>query len=79
MKKTLFYSEPINSVLDLVGNTPMVRINKLVAEDSAEIYAKIESFNPYGSIKDRICRAMIETAEDRKELKQGDTITELFL
>jgi cysteine synthase A len=41
MKETFFYSEPVNSVLELVGNTPMVRINRLVNEDSAEIYAKI--------------------------------------
>ena len=76
MKKPLFYSEPVNSVLDLVGNTPMVRINKLVAEDSAEIYAKVESFNPCSSIKDRICRAMIEDAEGRGEISPGDTIVE---
>lgn len=76
MKKPLFYSEPVNSILDLVGNTPMVRINKLVAEGSAEIYAKVEFFNPCGSIKDRICSAMIEAAEDRKEIKPGDTIVE---
>ncbi len=76
VKKRLFYSEPVNSVLELVGNTPMVRINKLVAEDSAEVYAKVEFFNPCGSIKDRICSAMIEAAEDRKEIKPGDTIVE---
>ncbi len=76
MRKPLFYSEPVNSVLDLVGNTPMVRINKLVAEDSADIYAKVESFNPCSSIKDRICRAMIEDAEGRNEIKPGDTIVE---
>jgi len=76
MSKQLFYSEPVNSVLDLVGNTPMVRINKLTGEDSADIYAKIEFFNPCGSIKDRICRAMIEDAEDRGAIKPGDTIVE---
>lgn len=76
MKKRLFYSEPVNSVLDLVGNTPMVRINKMVGEDSAEIYAKVEFFNPCGSIKDRICRAMIEAAEGRNDIRPGDTIVE---
>jgi cysteine synthase A len=76
MEKKLFYSEPVNSVLELVGNTPMVKINKLVAEGSADIYAKVEFFNPCGSIKDRICSSMIEAAEDRNEIKPGDTIVE---
>ena len=76
MLNSFFYSEPVNSVLELVGNTPMVRINKLVGEDSAKIYAKVEFFNPCGSIKDRICRAMIEAAEGRNDIKPGDTIVE---
>jgi cysteine synthase A len=76
MKKPLLYSEPVNSVLELIGNTPMVRINKLVNEDSAGIYAKIESFNPCSSIKDRICRSMIETAENEGKIKPGDTLIE---
>jgi cysteine synthase A len=76
MKKKFFYSEPINSVLELIGNTPMVKINKLVDEDSAEIYAKIEFFNPCSSIKDRICHAMITDAERNGKIKPGDTIIE---
>ena len=76
MKKTFLYSEPVNSVLELVGNTPMVRINKLVDEGSAEIYAKIESFNPCSSIKDRICRSMVESAEKQGKIKPGDTLIE---
>ncbi len=76
MKKTFLYSEPVDSVLELVGNTPMIRINKLVDEDSAEIYAKIESFNPCSSIKDRICRSMIEAAEKEGKIKPGDTLIE---
>lgn len=76
MKDKLFYSEPVDSVLDLIGNTPMVRINKLVPRDSAEVFAKVEFFNPCGSIKDRICRAMIEDAEARNEIRPGDTIVE---
>lgn len=76
MKKTLFYSEPVNSVLELVGNTPLVRINNLVNEDSAEIYAKIEFFNPCKSIKDRICRSMVEAAEAAGKINAGDTIVE---
>ena len=74
--KTFFYSQPVNSVLELVGNTPMVRINKLVGDNSAEIYAKIESFNPCSSIKDRICRSMVEDAEEQGRIKPGDTLIE---
>ncbi len=73
---SFFYSEPVNSVLDLVGNTPMVRIHKLVRKDSAEIYAKIEFLNPCSSIKDRICHSMLEAAEKEKKIKPGDTIIE---
>jgi len=76
MKNTLFYSEPVNSVLELIGNTPMVRINRMVDEDSAEIYAKVEFFNPCGSVKDRICLLMIEEAERQGRIKHGDTIVE---
>ena len=76
MKKPFFYAEPVNSVLDLVGNTPMVRINRLVAEDSAEIYAKVEFFNPCSSVKDRICHAMIASAEKEGKIRPGDTIIE---
>jgi cysteine synthase A len=76
MKKPFFYTEPVNSVLELVGNTPMVRINRLVDEGSADIYAKIESFNPCSSIKDRICNEMISAAEREGKIKPGDTIIE---
>jgi cysteine synthase A len=76
MIKTFFYSEPVNSVLELIGNTPMVKINKLVKEDSAEIYAKIEFFNPCSSIKDRICLSMVESAEKQDRIKPGDTLIE---
>jgi cysteine synthase A len=75
MKRHFFYSEPVDSILELIGNTPMVKINKLT-EDSAEIYAKIEFFNPCKSIKDRICRSMIEAAENQNKIKPGDTIVE---
>jgi len=74
--KRLFYSEPVESVLDLIGNTPMVKINKLVPEDSAEVYAKVEFFNPCRSIKDRICKYMVEDAEKRGKIQPGDTLVE---
>ncbi len=64
------------NVLELIGNTPMVRLNKIVEPNGAEILAKLESFNPGGSIKDRICLSMIEDAEKKGLLKKGSTIIE---
>jgi cysteine synthase A len=64
------------NISELIGNTPMVRLGRIVPADSAELLAKIEYFNPGGSIKDRICLAMIEDAEARGFLKQGSTIIE---
>lgn len=65
-----------NNIAELVGNTPIVKLNKVVPEGS-EIYVKLESFNPGGSIKDRIAKYMIEEAEKSGELKPGDTIIEM--
>ncbi|MCK5286699.1 MAG: cysteine synthase A [Thermodesulfovibrionia bacterium] len=76
MSEEFFYSEPVTSVLELIGNTPMVKLQKVVKQDSASIFAKIEAFNPCGSIKDRICNAMIEAAEKENKIKPGDTIIE---
>jgi len=64
------------SILDLVGSTPLVRLNRVVPAGSAAIYGKLESMNPGGSVKDRIALAMIEDAEERGELKPGTTIIE---
>jgi cysteine synthase A len=63
-------------VLRLIGNTPLVRINRMISESGAEIWAKLEGFNPGGSVKDRIALAMIETAEKEGKLKKGGTIVE---
>ena len=63
-------------ILDLIGNTPMVRLSKIVSPESAHIYAKLESFNPGGSVKDRICLSMIEDAENKGLLKPGSTVIE---
>ncbi len=76
MRESFFYSEPVNSVLELIGNTPMVRINKLVQGSVSEIFAKIEFFNICGSIKDRICNSMIEAAEKENKIRPGDTVIE---
>ncbi len=65
-----------DSVLDLIGNTPLVRLNRLPSAGSATILAKVESQNPGGSVKDRIARAMIEDAERRGALRAGSTLVE---
>ncbi|MXZ87320.1 MAG: cysteine synthase A [Dehalococcoidia bacterium] len=64
------------SILDLVGGTPLVRLNRVVPEGSAAIYGKLESMNPGGSVKDRIALAMIEDAERSGALRPGTTIIE---
>ena len=64
------------SILDLVGATPLVRLNRVVPEGSAAIYGKLESMNPGGSVKDRIALAMIEDAERSGALRSGTTIIE---
>jgi cysteine synthase A len=62
-------------ITDLIGNTPLVKINKL-NESGAVVYAKLESFNPLHSVKDRIALAMIEAAEKEGKIKQGTVIIE---
>lgn len=64
-----------NGVLSLVGNTPLVKLYRL-SEGKAEIWAKLESYNPGGSVKDRIALSMIEDAEKGRKLKPGGTIVE---
>ena len=66
----------VDSVLDLVGETPVVRLRNLSPEGGATIWGKCEHLNPGGSVKDRICLAMIEAAEAQGRLEQGDTIVE---
>lgn len=65
-----------NSLLDLVGGTPLVALTRTVADTQARLWAKVESFNPAGSVKDRIALAMIEDAEARGILRPGATIIE---
>ncbi|MGG0509127.1 cysteine synthase A [Priestia megaterium] len=66
-----------NSVADLVGQTPIVKLNRLVDENSAEVYLKLEYFNPGSSVKDRIALAMIEDAEEKGIITPGvNTIVE---
>jgi cystathionine beta-synthase len=65
-----------NSILETIGNTPLVKLPKLFAGTKGLILAKLEMFNPGGSVKDRIGQKMIEDAEKRGELKPGGTIVE---
>jgi cysteine synthase B len=67
---------PNESVLDLIGNTPMVDVSRLSPNPRVRIVAKLESQNPFGSVKDRIAKAMIEQAEKDGSLRPGQTIVE---
>jgi cysteine synthase len=64
------------SPLELIGHTPVVRLNRMPSPDDAEVWAKLENYNPGGSVKDRICLAMIQKAEQDGRIKPGDTIVE---
>src|SRR5215218_8565105 len=64
----------VNTMLELVGHTPLVRLR--TTAPSASVWAKMEHLNPGGSVKDRICRAMIEDAEARGLLAPGGTVVE---
>jgi cysteine synthase A len=66
----------VESVLDLVGNTPVVRLRRLPPEGAAVVWAKLERFNPSGSVKDRIAKAMVEAAEESGALQPGGVIVE---
>ena len=66
----------VNSVLELIGNTPLMRLNRVTDNCDASILAKLEFLNPTGSIKDRIALSMIEAAEKEGTLKPGSTIVE---
>ena len=66
----------LNSILNTIGCTPLVKLNKLAPSDAAQVLLKIESFNPGGSVKDRIAFNMIEQAEKKGLLKKGMTIVE---
>lgn len=65
-----------NSVLEMVGNTPIIKLNNIVHEDMAEVYVKLEKYNPAGSVKDRAALGMIEEAEKLGVLKPNGTIVE---
>ncbi|MCM3733952.1 cysteine synthase A [Fictibacillus nanhaiensis] len=64
------------SITELIGQTPVVKLNRLTTEDMADVYLKLEFMNPGSSVKDRIALAMIEAAEESGKLNAGDTIIE---
>lgn len=66
----------VNNITELVGNTPIVKLNRIIGSNSAEVYLKLESFNPSSSVKDRAALNMINTAEKLELLKPGGTIIE---
>ena len=65
-----------NGALDLIGKTPIMKINNMVDKDCADVYVKLEKFNPGGSAKDRAALGMVEEAEKQGLLKEGYTIVE---
>ena len=67
---------PYSTILEAIGNTPIVRINRLFLSDSVSIYGKIESSNPGGSIKERIALSMIEAGEASGELTKDKIVLE---
>jgi len=69
-------AELFDDVGRMVGGTPLVRLNRIVGPDHAEVLAKVEYFNPGGSVKDRICEGMLNAAEQSGALKAGGTIIE---
>ncbi|MEO8605779.1 MAG: cysteine synthase A [bacterium] len=76
MNAAVLHSAVVDTPLELIGNTPVVRLNRMAPAGGAEIWGKLESFNPGGSVKDRICLGMIEAAERDGRLTPGDTIVE---
>lgn len=66
----------VNNIVELIGDTPVVKLNNVVEEGSADVYVKLEYQNPGSSVKDRIGLAMIEAAEKEGSIKPGDTIIE---
>lgn len=66
----------VNSITELIGDTPAVRVNRLVGQDDAELYVKLEYFNPSGSVKDRAAFNLIAQAEKDGRIRPGATIIE---
>src|SRR5215470_16543312 len=65
-----------NNILQTIGDTPLIRLNKVVSDLPCTVYAKVETFNPGNSIKDRMAVKMLEVAEKEGKIKPGGTIIE---
>lgn len=68
--------KPVNNITDLIGDTPVVRLNRIVPDEAADVFVKLEMFNPTKSVKDRAANNMIKMAEEQGLINQGDTIIE---
>src|SRR5690625_7839161 len=66
----------VNSITELIGNTPIIKLNKITSPDHADVFVKLEMFNPSKSVKDRAAYQMIRTAEEQGLIAPGDTIIE---
>lgn len=75
-KSTMTAPPPVANALQVIGNTPVVHLRRLVPENHADVYLKLESVNPTGSYKVRMAKSMIEEAERRGDLKPGMTVVE---
>ncbi len=73
---TMRKAKTLDSILEAIGGTPIVRLGRIVPDDVATVYAKIESLNPMGSVKDRIAKGMIDDAEKHGFIREGTTIIE---
>lgn len=67
---------PLDSILDTVGDTPIVKLSRMAPASGAAVYAKLEWFNPMGSVKDRVAKGMVEAAERKGLVKQGTVVIE---
>ncbi len=76
MMNERIHGRTVDSVLDVVGRTPLVRLNRITAGLNSTIYAKLEFLNPMGSVKDRVAKYMIERAEEDGRLRDGQLIIE---
>jgi len=65
-----------NNIIETIGNTPLIKLNRITKEIEPNIFAKMEAFNPGASVKDRICMAMIEAAEKANVIDESSTIVE---
>lgn len=72
----VFLRKPVASTLEAIGNTPLVKLARVVEPESAEVYVKLEYYNPTGSYKDRMALSMVEEAEKRGDLRPGMTVLE---